>query len=67
MDLNMHMDKIAYGQKCTDVSKKQKKNQNQLTRCKEKKNCAFAEWSKKFLRSDKLNFCISFGNEGSRV
>ncbi len=41
-------------------------HQRRLTWAKEKKNGTVAQWSKVFF-SDESKFCISFGNQGSRV
>ncbi len=41
-------------------------HQRHLTWAKEKKNWNVAQWSK-VLFSDESKFCISFGNQGSRV
>ncbi len=41
-------------------------HQRRLTWAKEKKNWTVAQWSK-VLFSDESKFCISFGNQGSRV
>ncbi len=41
-------------------------HQKRLTWAKEKKNWTVAQWSK-VLFSDESKFCISFGNQGSRV
>ncbi len=41
-------------------------HQRHLTWAKEKKNWTVAQWSKVFF-SDESKFCISFGNQGSRV
>ncbi len=45
---------------------KQKYRQKHLTWVKEKKNWTVAQWSK-VLFLDESKFCISFGNQGSRV
>ncbi len=45
---------------------KQKHRQKHLTWAKEKKIWTVAQWSK-VLFSDEIKFCVSFGNQGSRV